>query len=90
MQYLQQALGSHGITYVDTDGAEVTPTIRLNSTEPDDNDSLAVNQVRIVQGDYHRRLDIVLYCNGMPVGIIELKKAGSEQADGTSGLRRRH
>ncbi|MGX1160753.1 type I restriction and modification enzyme subunit R-like protein [Arthrobacter sp. SLBN-100] len=34
-----------------------------------------------MQGDYKRRFDVVLYCNGMPVSIIELKKAGSAHAD---------
>ena len=29
------------------------------------------------RGDVERRFDIVLYCNGLPVSIIELKKAGS-------------
>jgi type I restriction enzyme R subunit len=73
--------GFRGVTYIDADGSEVTPTIRLVSTDPDANDWLAVNQVTIVQGDFKRRFDIVLYCNGLPVSIIELKKAGSKHAD---------
>jgi len=73
--------GFRGVSYIDADGAEVTPTIRLVSTDPDANDWLAVNQVTIIQGDYRRRFDVVLYCNGMPVSVIELKKAGSQQAD---------
>jgi len=73
--------GFRGITYVDPTGAEVTPTIRLLSPNPDDNQWLAVNQVTLRQGDYTRRFDVVLYCNGMPVAIIELKKASSQSAD---------
>lgn len=73
--------GFRGITYVDDDGLTVTPTIRLVSTEPADNDWLAVNQVTVARGDYWRRFDLVLYCNGLPVALIELKKAGSERAD---------
>jgi len=73
--------GFRSVSYIDADGAEVTPTIRLVSTDPDANDWLAVNQVTIIQGDYRRRFDVVLYCNGMPVSVIELKKAGSQQAD---------
>jgi type I restriction enzyme R subunit len=34
-----------------------------------------------VQGDHQRRFDVVLYCNGLPVAIIELKKAGALNAD---------
>ncbi|WP_426978245.1 type I restriction endonuclease subunit R [Pseudarthrobacter sp. O4] len=69
------------LSYIDADGTETNPTIRLLSTDPDQNHWLAVNQVTLVQGDYKRRFDLVLYCNGMPVSIIELKKAGSSHAD---------
>ena len=69
------------LSYIDTDGTEANPTIRIVSTDPDQNDWLAVNQVTIVQGDFRRRFDIVLYLNGMPVSIVELKKAGSGSAD---------
>ena len=72
----------HGypFTYLDASGAEVSPSIRLISSDPAQNDWLAVNQVTLAQGDYLRRFDLVLYCNGMPVSIIELKKAGNERA----------
>lgn len=73
--------GFRGITYIDDQGQEQTPTLRLISTDPDENDWLAANQVTIRQADLHRRFDIVLYCNGMPVVIIELKKAGNLGAD---------
>ena len=73
--------GFRGITYIDSDGLEVNPTIRLLSADPDENDWLAVNQVRIVTSEHRRRFDVVLYCNGMPVGIVELKNAGSQYAD---------
>lgn len=69
------------LTYIDSDGNEANPTIRLLSQAPDQNNWLAVNQVTLIQGDYKRRFDIVLYCNGMPVSIIELKKAGNAHAD---------
>ena len=69
------------LSYIDADGSEANPTIRLLGTDPDQNDWLAVNQVTLIQGDYKRRFDLVLYCNGMPVSIIELKKAGSATAD---------
>ncbi|WP_226758467.1 type I restriction endonuclease subunit R [Arthrobacter sp. SO3] len=69
------------LSYIDADGNEANPTIHLLSSDPDQNDWLAVNQVTLVQGDYKRRFDVVLYCNGMPVSVIELKKAGSATAD---------
>lgn len=69
--------GGYPISYIDTDGIEQNPRIRLLGAGPEQNDWLAVNQVTIRQGDLHRRFDIVLYVNGMPLSIIELKKAGS-------------
>lgn len=37
--------------------------------------------MRILSSEHRRRFDVVLYCNGMPVSIIELKNAGSQYAD---------
>lgn len=73
--------GFRGITYVDDDGRETTPTMRVVSTDPAQDDWLAVNQVTVRRADFLRRFDVVLYCNGMPVSIVELKRAGSGSAD---------
>ncbi|WP_109508660.1 type I restriction endonuclease subunit R [Nocardioides speluncae] len=73
--------GYRGITYLDADGIEHTPTIRIVGTRPEDNDWLAVNQVTIRSTDVTRRFDLVLYLNGMPVALVELKRAGAAQAD---------
>ena len=78
------------LSYIDTDGTEHNPTISLLSADPDQNDWLAVNQVTLTQGDYKRRFDLVLYCNGMPVSIIELKKAGTKTADVASAHAQLH
>ncbi|QXW00777.1 type I restriction endonuclease subunit R [Rhodococcus globerulus] len=77
-RYLTEGLRK--ISYVDHTGVETTPTIRLVSSRAEDNDWLAVNQVTVERGDFKRRFDIVLYLNGMPVSVIELKKAGNEHA----------
>ncbi|WP_298807666.1 type I restriction endonuclease subunit R [uncultured Gordonia sp.] len=68
--------GYRGITYVDHQGLEQNPTIRVASQRPDENELLAVQQVTIRNREYHRRFDVVLYLNGLPVTIIELKQAG--------------
>jgi type I restriction enzyme R subunit len=39
----------------------------------DANDWLAVNQFTIIEGQNNRRPDIVVFVNGLPLGIIELK-----------------
>ncbi|WP_444664473.1 type I restriction endonuclease subunit R [Cellulomonas sp. CW35] len=72
--------GYRGLTYIDDEGREQTPTIRLVDVDPDRNDWLAANQVTVVRGDVERRFDVVLYLNGMPVVLIELKRAGSANA----------
>ncbi len=73
--------GYRGITYIDDNGIEQTPTIRLVGTRPEDNELLAVDQVSIRAGDRQRRFDIVAYLNGMPVALFELKQAGARGAD---------
>jgi len=73
--------GYRGLTYTDGDGREVSPTIWLLSPNADENVYHAVRQVTVRSGDHERRFDIVLYVNGLPLVIIELKKAGSEKAD---------
>jgi type I restriction enzyme, R subunit len=72
--------GFRGISWTDQDGVEQNPTIRLVSADPDANDWLAVNQVTVIQGEVERRFDVVLYSNGLPVAVIELKRAGDERA----------
>ncbi len=73
--------GIRSVVYADEHGAEHNPTIRLiDYADPYANDFLAVNQVVVTDGDHRRRLDIVLYVNGMPLGVVELKKAGDEHA----------
>jgi type I restriction enzyme R subunit len=37
------------------------------------NDWLAVNQFTVIEGEYNRRPDVVIFVNGIPIGIIELK-----------------
>jgi type I restriction enzyme, R subunit len=73
--------GYRAITYIDADGIEQTPTIRLISHRPEENELLAAQQVTVRTAEYERRFDIVLYLNGMPVVFFELKQAGSKQAD---------
>lgn len=73
--------GYHGISYVDHYGVEQNPTIRLISERVEDNEFLAVSQVDIRSREHRRRFDVVLYLNGMPVVIAELKKPCAPAAD---------
>jgi type I restriction enzyme, R subunit len=49
--------------------------------DPDNNDWLAVNQFTVAEGQNVRRPDVVLFVNGLPLAVIELKNAASENAD---------
>ena len=45
------------------------------------NDFLAVNQVTFTENENNRRADIVLFINGLPLGVIELKNPADEDTD---------
>ncbi len=47
---------------------------------PDNNDWLAVNQFTVAEGQHTRRPDVVLFVNGLPVAVIELKNSADENA----------
>ena len=47
---------------------------------PANNDWLAVNQFTVVEGEHERRPDVVLFVNGLPLGLIELKNPADEKA----------
>lgn len=69
--------GYRGIEYYDADGKRQNPTITFFSRNPSKNDYIAANQITIRNLDKERRFDVVLYVNGMPLVIIELKQSGS-------------
>ncbi|QQS42213.1 MAG: type I restriction endonuclease subunit R [Acidobacteriota bacterium] len=48
--------------------------------DSDANDWLAVNQFTVIENNHNRRPDIVLFLNGIPVGVVELKNAANEDA----------
>jgi type I restriction enzyme R subunit len=73
--------GYRGVSYIDSDGIEQNPTIRVISHVVEQNEYLAVNQVTIRSKELERRFDVVLYVNGLPLVIVELKKAGAKKAD---------
>lgn len=73
--------GIRKVVYTDSFGAEQNPTIRVIGADPADNDWLVANQVTVVDGEHKRRFDVVLYVNGLPIALLELKKASDAHAD---------
>jgi type I restriction enzyme, R subunit len=45
-----------------------------------ENDWLAVNQFSVVENKHARRPDVVLFVNGLPLAVLELKNAAAENA----------
>ncbi len=44
------------------------------------NDWLAVNQFSVIENKHSRRPDVVLFVNGLPLAVVELKNAAAENA----------
>ncbi len=51
----------------------------LDLEHPEDNDWLAVEQFTVSENRHTRRLDIVLFVNGLPLALLELKNPASEE-----------
>ncbi len=74
-----------------TDGVDVevrTPSgIRgekvyiVDFTNPENNEFLAVNQFTIIEGSQNKRPDLILFVNGLPLVVVELKNAVDENAN---------
>ncbi|MEK6784474.1 MAG: type I restriction endonuclease subunit R [Nitrospirota bacterium] len=52
----------------------------LDYGTPDKNDWLVVNQFTVSEGQHTRRPDVVLFVNGLPLAVIELKNPVDENA----------
>jgi type I restriction enzyme R subunit len=52
----------------------------LDFDDPAGNDWLAVNQFSVMENKHSRRPDIVLFVNGLPLAVLELKNAADEDA----------
>jgi type I restriction enzyme R subunit len=64
------------------DGRTVPDLVWLVDWEhPEANDWLVVNQFTVIEGQHNRRPDIVIFINGLPLAVIELKNAADESAD---------
>ena len=69
------------VEHIGTDGRVHGAQVRvLDFGEPDGNDWLAVNQFTVVENKHERRPDIVLFVNGLPLAVIELKNPSDENA----------
>jgi type I restriction enzyme R subunit len=69
------------VEFVGDDGRVVGDRARLLDFEhPERNDWLVVNQFTVVESGYNRRPDVVVFVNGLPLAVLELKNAADESA----------
>ena len=61
-------------------GIRGAPVRVLDFDDLDNNDWLALNQFAVVENRQSRRPDIVLFVNGLPLAVIELKNAADADA----------
>jgi type I restriction enzyme R subunit len=69
------------VEFYGEDGVLKGDHVRLiDFDDPEANDWLAVNQFTVIENKATRRPDIVLFVNGLPLAVLELKNAGDETA----------
>ncbi|MEI6493048.1 MAG: HsdR family type I site-specific deoxyribonuclease, partial [Verrucomicrobiota bacterium] len=69
------------VEYPRPDGSIAGDHVQLvDFDDPRANDWLAVNQFTVIEGQNNRRPDVVVFVNGLPLGLIELKNASDENA----------
>jgi type I restriction enzyme R subunit len=69
------------VEYLRPDGTIGYDPVRVVDYDAqENNDWLVVNQLTVTEGGHHRRPDVVVFLNGLPIAVIELKNAASESA----------
>jgi type I restriction enzyme R subunit len=75
------------VEFYSDDGTIRGDKVRLiDFADPDANDWLATGQFTVIEGSINRRPDVVVFINGLPLGVIELKAPGGENATLTSAF----
>jgi len=68
------------VEYKRPDGTIAGDRVRLiDFTDLSKSDWLVVNQFRVKEGQHDRRPDVVVFINGLPLAVIELKNAVNEE-----------
>jgi type I restriction enzyme R subunit len=71
---------------VQTAAGQAHETVHLVDWERPEKNDFALAEEVTLRGGYQRRPDIVLYLNGIAIGVIELKRSSVEVADGIRQL----
>jgi type I restriction enzyme R subunit len=77
-QYLLEGMP---VEYTDKNGDKQTDHVQIiDFHNPDNNQFLVVNQFTVKGTKMNRRPDVVVFINGLPIAVIELKNPGDENA----------
>ncbi|HUZ97680.1 MAG TPA: type I restriction endonuclease subunit R [Edaphobacter sp.] len=69
------------VEYTRPDGSIGGALVRvIDFDNPDNNDWVAVNQFTVVEGQHTRRPDVLIFLNGLPIALMELKNPADENA----------
>ena len=68
------------VEYRAVDGTIRGDRARLIDADDQQNDWRAIAQFTVIEGGNNRRPDVVIFLNGLPVAVIEVKKPGAEAA----------
>ena len=71
---------------VQTAVGQANATVHLIDWDEPNNNDFAVAEEVTLKGGYQRRPDLVLFLNGLAVGVIELKRSSVDVADGIRQL----
>ncbi|WP_429845136.1 type I restriction endonuclease subunit R [Brevibacillus sp. FIR094] len=70
------------VQYRAANGDYLTEKVWLFDTHPDrvdNNDFLVVNQFTVIENQVEKRPDVVVFVNGLPIVVLELKSASNEE-----------
>ncbi len=68
------------VAWMGDDGETFGKVWLVDAAAPENNDFLAVNQFTIIENKRERRPDVVVFINGLPLAVIELKNPADEKA----------
>ena len=68
------------VTYIDKGEERTVKAWLVDNNNTDNNQWVVTHQVSIIENGKNKRPDIIIYLNGIPVIVIELKNAGDETA----------
>jgi type I restriction enzyme R subunit len=69
------------VEYKRKDGTIAGDNVRLfDFQNPENNEFLAVNQFTVIENNNNRRPDVILFVNGIPLVVMELKNPADENA----------